>query len=204
MRRARAVAVLAVLAVLAAACSIQPDTAPRDIPPGERGLLDRVTPEGGEAAGSTRVYLVVERGDGEPQLRAVQRGVEATPTAALEELFKGANDQEVEGGLGTAIPAGLRLLSARPVAGTLQVDVSSEILDLPGPALVRAVAQIVFTATELVGVREVRLKVEGENREWPDGRGELQTRTLTTYDYPGLAESSQPPYPPVPSGTAAS
>jgi len=202
-RHPGALAALLLLAGATAGCSIQPDTAPRDIPPGERGLLDPVTPEGGEAAGSTRVYLVVERGDGEPQLRAVQRAVEATPTAALEELFKGANDQEVESGLGTAIPAGLRLLSARPIAGTLQVDVSSEILDLPGPSLVRAVAQIVFTATELGGVREVRVKVDGESREWPDGRGELQTRTLTTYDYPGLAESSQPAYPPVPSGTVA-
>jgi len=202
-RRTRArCAALGVLVVLgAAACSIQPDTAPREIPQGDRGLLDPVTPEGGEAVGSTRVYLVSEHDEGERRLRAVQRDVDATPSDALEELFKGANDQEVGAGLGTAIPAGLRLLSARPVAGTLQVDVSSEILDLPVPLLVLAVAQIVFTGSELDGVREVRLKVEGENREWPDGRGELQTRTLTEYDYPGLAESSQPAYPPIPSGT---
>jgi spore germination protein GerM len=147
------------------------------------------------------VYLIAEQGESERQLRAVQRGVPATPTAALEELFNGANDEEDETGLGTAIPDGLRLLSARPVAGTLQVDVSPEILDVQMPALILAVAQIVFTATELDRVREVRLQVEGRNREWPDGRGELQTRTLSRYDYPGLAESSQPEYPPIPSGT---
>jgi hypothetical protein len=192
-------AFLALLLIAVSACSIQPDTAPREIPQHDRGLLDPVTPEGGEAAGSTRVYLVADR-SGERRLRAVQRGVDATPSAALEELFKGANDQEDEAGLGTAIPDGLQLLSSRSVAGTLQVDVSEEILDVPGPALILAVAEIVFTASELDGVREVRLKVNGENLPWPDGQGELQSRPLTVYDFPGLAESAQPPYPPIPSG----
>lgn len=201
MTVARAVGAAALCAVLVTSCSIQPDPAPREIPQDDRGLLDPVTPEGGEAAGSTRVFLVVEGDDGERRLRSVQRGVDATATAALEELFKGANDQEDEAGLGTAIPDGLMLLGARPVAGTLQVDVSEEILDVPVPTLILAVAGIVFTASELDGVREVRLKVNGQNRPWPDGRGELQTRPLTVYDYPGLAESSQPAYPPVPSGT---
>jgi spore germination protein GerM len=195
-------AILLASALLAlGACSIQPDTAPREIPQNDRGLLSPVAPEGGEAAGSTRVYLVAERG-GERRLRAVARGVDATPSAVLEELFKGANDQEDEAGLGTTIPPGLQLLSSRSVAGTLQVDVSEEILDVPGPALIFAVAEIVFTASELDGVREVRLKVNGENVPWPDGQGELQSRPLSVYDYPGLAESSQPPYPPIPSGLA--
>jgi sporulation and spore germination protein len=197
--RVRRLTVAALVVVVASACSIQPDTAPREIPQGDRGLLDPVTPEGGAAAGSTRVYLVADSA-GESRLRSVQRAVDATPSAALEELFKGANDQEDEAGLGTAIPEGLRLLSSRSVAGTLQVDVSEEILDVPGPALILAVAEIVFTASELDGVREVRLKVNGESYPWPDGQGELQSRTLTVYDYPGLAESSQPAYPPIPSG----
>ena len=201
MTAGRRLVAAALVCLTVTACSIQPDTAPRAIPPDERGLLDPVTPEGGEAAGSTRVFLVVETGEGDPQLRSVQRGVDATPSAALEELFKGANDQEDEAGLGTAIPDGLALLGARPVAGTLQVDVGEEILDLPGQSLILAVAQIVLTASELDGVREVRLKVNGQNRPWPDGRGELRTETLTVYDYPGLAESSQPAYPPIPSGT---
>lgn len=194
-----AVAVIATTVLAVSGCSIQPDAAPREIPEDERGLLDPVTPEGGEAAGSTRVFLVADGDDGQRRLRSVLRRVDATPTAALEELFKGANDQEDEAGLGTELPADLTLLDADPIAGTLQVDVSQEILDLPAPALLLAVAEIVFTASELDGVREVRLKVNGRNREWPDGSGELQSRALSVYDYPGLAESSQPAYPPIPS-----
>lgn len=199
MSAPRPLIAVTVALLAAAACSIQPDAAPRAIPDGDRGLLDPVTPEGGEAAGSTRVFLVATGDDGQQQLRSVLRRVDATPTAALEELFKGANDQEDEAGLGTELPDGLTLLDAEPVAGTLQVDVSQEILDLPAPALLLAVAEIVFTASELDGVREVRLKVNGQNREWPDGSGELQSRALTVYDYPGVAESSQPAYPAIPS-----
>ncbi len=199
----RVLLVTVVLAPLVTACAIQPDTAPRDIPEGERGLLDVVPPEGGETGGSTRVFLVAEGDDGQPHLRSAVRSVDAAAGPALQELFKGPNDDEVDRGLGTALPAGLQLVDVGTVAGTLQVDVTPEILDVPTPQLVLAVAQIVFTANELDGVSKVRLRVEGENRAWPDGRGELQDGPLTVYDYPGVAESTQPPYPPIPSGQPA-
>ena len=38
----------------------------------------------------------------------------------------------------------------------------------------------------------------GEPQAWPDGRGEQQTEALTVYDFPGLAESTQPPFPAIP------
>ena len=83
------------------------------------------------------------------------------------------------------------------------VDVSSQLLDEPAPQLMLAIAQIVFTESELEGVREVRIRVDGTNRPWPDGQGQLRTSALTVYDYPGLAESTQPDYPPIPSPASA-
>jgi hypothetical protein len=195
---ARAMGAAAVVLALAA-CSIQPDTAPRDIPVGDRARLDPVIPGGGESGGTTRVYLVTEGDDGQRRLRAVTRQVDATPTDALQELFKGPNDEEVDAGLRSELPTGLQLLSAQPVGSLLQVDVTEELLHLPAPALLLAVAEIVFTATELDGVRSVRLRVNGEPRGWPDGSGELTDDELTVYDFPGLAESTQPAYPPIPS-----
>jgi spore germination protein GerM len=195
----RLAALLGGLALAVTACSIQPDTAPREIPVDDRGLLEPVAAEGGERAGTTRVYFVGDTDEGEPRLRAVPRDVDATPMDALQELLKGTNDQEAEIGLRTSLPPELTLLSARMVAGTLQVDVTDEILDLPAPALQLAVAEIVFTASELDRVRDVRLRVDGQSRAWPDGSGELTTAPLTVYDYPGLAESTQPAYPPIPS-----
>ena len=68
------------------------------------------------------------------------------------------------------------LRSARSGAGVLTVDVSAELLDEPAPKLQLAIAQIVFTASELEGVREVRVTVMGGIRPWPDGEGELRPR----------------------------
>ena len=85
----------------------------------------------------------------------------------------------------------------------LTVDVSPEILELPGSALRLAVAQIVFTASELDGVRGVRLRVDGETGLGPTAAASCRTTALTVYDFPGLAESAQPPYPAVPSQPAS-
>jgi Sporulation and spore germination len=192
-----------VAATLGTGCAIQPDNAPRDIPAAERGQLDPVPP-GGEAIGQSRIYLVTGAGSGvDRQLRTVLRDVEppTDPEAVLRTLIAGANQGELDSGMTSPLPSSSTLHSARLVASTLNVDLSGEILELPGSSLRDAVAQIVFTGSLLDGVRSVRIRVDGQTRDWPDGNGELQTRPLTVYDYPGLAESAQPPYPPVPSET---
>jgi spore germination protein GerM len=202
-RAARAVARLAASALAVAAgggCAIQPDSAPRDIPAEERGQLDPVAP-GAEATGQSRIYLVTGEGSGgDQELRTVLRDVEPqAPEPVLRALIAGPNQGEFDNGMTSLVPASTTLHSARLVAGTLNVDISAEILDLSGTAVRLAVAQIVFTASELDGVRTVRLRVDGQSRDWPDGRGELQSTPLTVYDYPDMAESAQPPYPPIPS-----
>ena len=45
----------------------------------------------------------------------------------------------------------------------------------------------------------VRLRVDGQDQSWPKGDGETNDGALTVYDYPGLVQSAQPPYPAVPS-----
>jgi spore germination protein GerM len=205
-RLATVLGVLGVTGIVAVltGCSIQPDTTPREIPQDDRALSDPVTPaEGGEAAGSTRVFLVKEGDDGQPHLRSARRSIASTPTAVMQELLKGPNAREEAAGITTALPRGL-IGSARSGAGVVTVDVSPQLLDEPAPQLMLAIAQIVFTQSELEGVREVRIRVDGTNRPWPDGQGELRTSALTVYDYPGLAESTQPAYPPIPSPASAS
>jgi hypothetical protein len=205
-RRRRPVARAAVAAAawagiaLGSGCAIQPDNAPREIPVAERGQLDPVPP-GGEAIGQSRIYLV--SGDGEGggrELRSVLRDVDPpTREEVMRTLIAGPNPGEADAGMSSALLSSTTVHSAPLVASTLTVDISAEILELPGSTLREAVAQIVFTGSELDGVRSVRILVDGANQPWPDGSGELQDRPLTVYDYPGLAESAQPPYPPVPS-----
>lgn len=181
-------------------CAIQPDSAPRDIPADERGLEPAAAP-GAEATGQSRIYLVAGNGSGGGQeLRTVLRDVQPPQAEpVLRALIAGPNGDELDNGLSPALPTSTTLYSAHPVAGTLNVDISDEILDLSGTAVELAVGQIVFTASELDGVRNVRIRVDGQSRDWPDGRGELQSGPLSVFDYPDMAESAQPPFPPIPS-----
>jgi hypothetical protein len=188
-----------ILPLLAAACSIQTDDSARVIPEEQRG--DFGEPEtGDEAAGSNRIYLLTPSTPGEQQqLRAVQRDVASTPKAVLDSLFAGPNPDEQAELLGTAIPAALELLSARTVGRVLTVDIGDGLGDLTIEAVGLVVAQIVTSATELDNVESVRLQTNGEDQVWPLGNGGLEARPLTSYDYPGLIESTQPHYPAIPS-----
>lgn len=183
---------------LLAACSIQPNSAPRDIPEDQRAQLDVSEGAAGPAEGTGRVFLLRDVSENEePRLISVQRQA-STPEPVIEALLEGPNEAELNAGLTTALPPELELGSVRQSAGTLIIDVSEEMLDLTSGDLRVAVAQIVYTSDDLATVRSVQLLVDGERREWPNGRGELQSDPLTVYDFPGLAESVQPAFPPVP------
>ncbi len=78
------------------------------------------------------------------------------------------------------------------------------IFEATGATLVDALAQIVFTLSELTNVRGVRLQVEGADQEWPTGDGSLSDAPLTVFDFPERNPTSQPDYPAAPSPEAAS
>ncbi len=129
------------------------------------------------------------------------RDASQTPTALVQSLLSGANAEELAKQYRSAVPAGTRLLSAKLQAGILRLDLSDELLQLSGSDLVDALAQIVFTASELDGVRGVKILVAGADQQWPAGNGALQSSALTIYDYPGRVASAQPAFPAIPSPT---
>jgi len=191
---------VALAGLLLAACGISDDASPRNIAVADQAQLGIASDRGaGVATGTARVYLLAPEVAGQSQaLLAVARDVDETPNALLDALFAGPNDDEVGDQLRTALPIGTTLLSARLQSGVLEVDVSEGLQQLAGQVLVTAVAQIVFTASEVDGVRSVKIKVAGAEQQWPAGNGELQSSPLTIYDYPGLVPSAQPPYPATP------
>lgn len=195
-------AVALALALMSAACSINPESAPNDIA-AERGDVIGEPDTGDEAAGTNRIFLLSPTDPDEPQrLRSVLRDVQADASAVLRSLFAGPNSAERETQLDTALPAGVELLSARLVGEQLTVDLNDVFDDLTADALRLAIAQIVVTATQIDGITSVQLRIDGEQRVWPLGNGELTNRALTPYDYPGLVESSQPAFPGVPTPVA--
>lgn len=185
------------------ACGIAADDGPRDIPAAEQIQLGIGGDQNaGAATGTARVYFLAPEASGQaPLLRSVARDVTESPTALLQSLLAGPNQTEQANQLRTALPMGTQLLGARRQGFVLRVDLSAEVLELSGQVLIAAIAQIVFTVSEIDGVRGVTILVAGASQQWPVGSGELTSAPLTVYDYPGLVASSQPDYPAFPSPT---
>ena len=199
------VAVVGLATIGLAGCGIDDDAAPQRISEANRPNLTSTESEtAGPTSGTDRIYLLAPESPNDVQrLRPVSRDVGDSATQRLQSLFGLLTIVEVNARLRTAVPDGLTLHSAvLQTSGTLIVDVSDQLLDLTSSNLVDAVAQIVFTASEVRDVQRVDLLVDGEARQWPAGDGELQTGALTVYDYPGFIESTQPAFPAVPSPEA--
>jgi spore germination protein GerM len=203
VRSLRRAATAFIAALLLVSCGVSNDDSPRDIPEADQQPLG-FNPErsAGAASGTARIYLLGSAAAGQTAaMIPVARDVNETPTAVLEALLEGANATELTRQYRSAVPAGTELRAASLRSGVLWVDLSAELLQLSGNDLIDAVAQIVFTASEIEGVQGVWILVDGQEQQWPDGSGELQRDPLTVFDFPGLVASAQPAYPAIPSPT---
>ena len=97
-------------------------------------------------------------------------------------------------------PAALRAAGLLPRLRAAGVNATWRATVRPTTANARlpltAVAQVVYTATNLPEVERVRLLVDGQERDWLRGDGIAVSTVLTPFDYPELNPSSQPDYPP--------
>lgn len=189
------------LAIGATSCSIDAEGSPRDIPKREQGDLRADFDQPDVAAtGSGRIYLLSPEVIGQPRtLQSVAREVGDTPESAMRALFEGPNTAELQALLRSAIPPGTRVLDVSRRGGVLTVNLSNELQQLTGEALIDGLAEIVLTGTEITGVSSVSIEIDGVPQQWPDASGELQSKPLTRYDFPGRVRSSQPAFPSVPS-----
>lgn len=200
MTRWWAGALVSVLAAATVGCGVDTDSTPRPVSP---GVLD--TDQAGRARAaapgvSAQVYLVAPRPDGQGvALQAVGRATPATAAGALAALSRGPTPGEVDDRLRSALPPTALVQAVGLRGSSLLVEVGASLDDVAGEELVQAVAQIVFTATALAGIKSVTITSDGVERQWPGGNGELRDRPLTRYDFPGLLASAQPAYPAVPS-----
>lgn len=178
--------------VLTSACGVSEDSAPRDLPEDERELSFDETAAQVAATGANRMYLI---GPGEQRLlRSVQREAN-TPVELMNALLLGPNESEIQAEFDTAIPATTVLNDADPRAEVLTVDLTSDIDELDTQTLMLAIAQIVYTATEIDNVEAVQIVVDGEPLTAPLPDGRTSTGPLRTYDYPNTVQTSQPEFP---------
>ena len=195
--RARTIATWLAVTASLTACGVQPDAAPRDLPEEERTIAIDVPPSGSDAAGANRIYLVAP---GEERLlRSVPRQA-STWAELIEILLDGPNPDEVADQYSTFIPSSTELLSPPRTQGQmLTINLTGGITELSGANLAQAVAQIVYTASELDGIETVQIRVDDEELAWPKLNGETTPDPLQIYDYPNLVVTAQPEFPTVPS-----
>jgi spore germination protein GerM len=106
------------------------------------------------------------------------RGVEDALRQAVEALLAGPTPEERAQGIGTEIPAGTRLRGLTVREGVAFVDLSEALASGGGSASMQGrVWQVVYTGTQL-GVRQVRILIEGAERTALGGEGVLIDRPL--------------------------
>ncbi|MFH1709612.1 MAG: GerMN domain-containing protein [bacterium] len=92
--------------------------------------------------------------------------IENPVVVAIDQLLRGPNEQEAANGFTTKIPAGTRSRGVDVEGRTAIVDLNSTLLEYEGSSS-RAkdmVAQIVYTATSVRGIKEVILKLQGSDQ----------------------------------------
>jgi spore germination protein GerM len=198
MTSARRWIAAAAVVALAAGCGLSPDDepnaiAPENLPP---GLIDpnpgtSTTLADSPGTSTVPVYFLVRVGDA-TRLIEVEREVadDSSPAARVGALLTQPTAEETDDGITTALPADLILVDEPALdeeEHILTVNVSRELNLLEGAELTRAVAQIVWTATELDDVQRVRFLVEGEPIPVPDDEGVEKSDAVGQADYRALA-----------------
>lgn len=198
--RWRTVAVsLTALAVIVttAGCGIAADGEPTAIDAADlpADLLDprpqpTTTIPGSATTASVTVYFLTRQGE-VTRLTPAGREVASATRAAdrIKAVLAGPSEDEQRLGLISTIPTDTVLLDTTfaPLDGEVVVNLSGALFDVQGKELAKAFAQLVWTVTEIPGVRQVRFKVDGQAYRTPDAEGIEQDGAVTRGDYNSLA-----------------
>ena len=140
-----------------------------------------------------RVWFVVEGEDGTAQVQPADRFVPPPARAAVRigVLFNTEQNpsvEERERGITTAIPPEARLTALPTQEGSvLEVSLSDDFYGRGGSSFIRAVAQLVFTVTDIPDVDAVRfLDVDGTQIAVLDGDGVSRDDPVGRDDYANL------------------
>lgn len=184
------------VAMVAAACGVPTDENPQALPadavPAELLASDPVTTTSTVPLGQTtrlRVFLIGGQGDAE-RLVAVERTVQspATVERVLAQLTVGPNREDEARGLRSAILPGTVINSVRVESNIAIIDLAKgRGISASGTDRILALAQMVYSATELREVGAVRFTVDGTRAETPTGTGVLTTGPVGRAAYAAYA-----------------
>jgi spore germination protein GerM len=188
--------VVAVVLALTAGCGLSANSKPRVIAaddlPAE--LLDpnpssSTTLGQSPATTSVVVYFLVQESN-VTRLVGVAREVKDSrrPRDRLAALLVPPSPAEQTQGLLTSIPADTVLIDTKldNTTGELTINLSRSLFDIQGQELRNAFAQLVWTATDIPGVRQVKFLVDGKEYRVPDQDGIEQPGAVTRANYATL------------------
>jgi len=202
VRQAAGAGLVLCLVALAAACSLRSDDAPRPI---AREAIPTVLYQQNPASTTTiqsdsntkQQALYVVRTQGTSEYLVGQRVAIANPPdprdvprTVLDRLVSNPPVSE-QADLVSFIPPTVKVLGAVSDGDVLDIDLSN-LSSIESTHLRLAVAQIVFTATELPEVRGVRFKVDGTPSAVPvgDGASSDVDAIITRFDFPKLRSTA--------------
>jgi len=191
-RRPAVLALVAVAAVMLAACGVPPDdratlAAPASVPFDLLGQAPSVTATTLPFAQTEKATLFLVQGE---RLAAVQRELPAPVSveSVLEALAAGPTATEVQLGLRTALLTTPGLVNSGGVSGGIAtIDLGQPFSEIAGRDQIVALAQIVSTVTGLPGVGRVRFTLDGNPVGILRGDGAVTTETVSRDDYATLA-----------------
>lgn len=180
------------LLLLAAACGVPTDDAPRAIPH-DRVPFRLLEPDQGpspvqespEGAISLTVYLV----SGE-RLTPVTRDVPPPvgPEEALQALLGGVTAHEAARGMRSAIAPATGARTTAVSGGEVRIDLTRAFLGGGTKEQILAVAQIVYTITALPGLDGVTFTLSGRSIEVPAADGTLRAGAMRRSDFASVAQ----------------
>lgn len=166
--RSAPVAVVGVLAaaLLATGCSVPAQERPEPVPTVPGPTQEPAAEEPG--AVRTTVWMVREE-----RLHAVARSVRTLDLPSLlASLAAGPTRAEVVAGVRTAVvPQYFSGVRSDVSARVAVVGATEQFAGLSGDDQLLAVAQLVWTVTEVPGIRRVRLEIDGRSVDVPTDRG---------------------------------
>lgn len=111
-------------------------------------------------------------------------------TAAVRALLRGPTPAERAHGLGSAVPAGTRLLGLTVRGGLATVDLSRRFASGGGSASMQArLGQLVYTLTSIPRVQRVGLRLEGRTVRVFSAEGLILDQPLTRRSFPEFMPS---------------
>lgn len=162
--------------LLLAGCGVMPQRSPEQIP-GERLP---VSPSATSAPSTTSTFVPVWVCSDE----ALVRVNVAVPDGGLQARLNAMLDaSRLAPGLRVPIPAGTRLLGVSRDGRLLSVDLSEQMLRARGADKQAALAQLVFTVTEIPSIDLVRITAGGQPMAMPGEAGRLVRGPLSRADF---------------------